>query len=120
MAVGGNPPVLSLCQDGAAPAQSPALLAWALDLKSCRKPWRAKGDMWGSGFMCSGPMQGHAALLCPYGARPSPSHLSLCPQIIVFEQENFQGRQMEFTTECPNLADRGFDRVRSVIVTSGP
>ncbi|XP_010010536.1 PREDICTED: beta-crystallin B1 [Nestor notabilis] len=41
-------------------------------------------------------------------------------QIIVFDQENFQGRQMEFTTECLNLGDRGFDRVRSVIVTSGP
>ncbi|XP_040982006.1 beta-crystallin B1 isoform X1 [Aquila chrysaetos chrysaetos] len=41
-------------------------------------------------------------------------------RIIVFEQENFQGRQMEFTTECLNLGDRGFDRVRSVIVTSGP
>ncbi|KAM6298003.1 beta-crystallin B1 [Aegotheles albertisi] len=41
-------------------------------------------------------------------------------RIIVFDQENFQGRQMEFTTECPNLGDRGFDRVRSVIVTSGP
>ncbi|XP_063206903.1 beta-crystallin B1 isoform X1 [Chroicocephalus ridibundus] len=41
-------------------------------------------------------------------------------RIIVFDQENFQGRQMEFTTECLNLGDRGFDRVRSVIVTSGP
>lgn len=52
-------------------------------------------------------------------ACPCPT-LSPCPQIIVFEQENFQGRQMEFTTECLNLGDRGFDRVRSVIVTSGP
>ncbi|NXD31578.1 CRBB1 protein, partial [Spelaeornis formosus] len=41
-------------------------------------------------------------------------------QIVVFDQENFQGRQMEFNAECLNLADRGFDRVRSVIVTSGP
>ncbi|KAF1526973.1 UNVERIFIED_CONTAM: Beta-crystallin B1, partial [Eudyptes robustus] len=41
-------------------------------------------------------------------------------RIVVFEQENFQGRRMEFTTECLNLGDRGFDRVRSVIVTSGP
>ncbi|KAM6052681.1 CRBB1 protein, partial [Lophotis ruficrista] len=41
-------------------------------------------------------------------------------RIVVFEQENFQGRQMEFTTECLNLGDCGFDRVRSVIVTSGP
>lgn len=49
-------------------------------------------------------------------ARALPS----APQIIVFEQENFQGRQMEFTAECLNLADCGFDRVRSVIVSSGP
>ena len=42
------------------------------------------------------------------------------PQIVIFEQENFQGRQMEFTSECLNLADCGFDRVRSVIVSSGP
>lgn len=41
-------------------------------------------------------------------------------QIVIFEQENFQGRQMEFTSECLNLADCGFDRVRSVIVSSGP
>lgn len=55
-----------------------------------------------------------------------PEHPCLCltlplsPQIVVFDQENFQGRQMEFNSECLNLADRGFDRVRSVIVTSGP
>ena len=55
----------------------------------------------------------------PEHACPCPT-LSLCPQIVVFEQENFQGRQMEFTTECLNLGDRGFDRVRSVIVISGP
>ncbi|NXR27162.1 CRBB1 protein, partial [Cinclus mexicanus] len=50
------------------------------------------------------------------GEEPSPEAF----RIIVFDQENFQGRQMEFTAECLNLADRGFDRVRSVIVTSGP
>lgn len=55
----------------------------------------------------------------PEHACPHPT-LSLHPQIVVFDQENFQGRQMEFTAECLNLADRGFDRVRSVIVTSGP
>uniref|UniRef100_A0A8C0GJ46 Beta-crystallin B1 n=1 Tax=Chelonoidis abingdonii TaxID=106734 RepID=A0A8C0GJ46_CHEAB len=40
--------------------------------------------------------------------------------IVIFEQENFQGRKMEFTNECLNLGDRGFDRVRSVIVSTGP
>ena len=55
----------------------------------------------------------------PEHACPRPT-LSLCLQIVVFEQENFQGRQLELTTECMNLGDRGFDRVRSVIVISGP
>ncbi|XP_005298536.2 beta-crystallin B1 [Terrapene carolina triunguis] len=41
-------------------------------------------------------------------------------RIVIFEQENFQGRKMEFTNECLNLGDRGFDRVRSVIVSTGP
>ncbi|XP_050173925.1 beta-crystallin B1 isoform X1 [Myiozetetes cayanensis] len=50
------------------------------------------------------------------GEEPSPEAF----RIVVFDQENFQGRQMEFTAECLNLSDRGFDRVRSVIVISGP
>uniref|UniRef100_A0A8D0JIW8 Beta-crystallin B1 n=1 Tax=Sus scrofa TaxID=9823 RepID=A0A8D0JIW8_PIG len=41
-------------------------------------------------------------------------------KLVVFEQENFQGRRVEFSGECLNLGDRGFDRVRSIIVTSGP
>ncbi|XP_077617657.1 beta-crystallin B1 [Crocuta crocuta] len=41
-------------------------------------------------------------------------------KLVVFEQENFQGRRVEFSGECLNLGDRGFDRVRSLIVTSGP
>ncbi|KAG8455749.1 hypothetical protein GDO86_001805 [Hymenochirus boettgeri] len=41
-------------------------------------------------------------------------------KIVVFEQENFQGRHMELLNECGNLGERGFDRVRSVIVESGP
>uniref|UniRef100_A0A8C8S7S4 Beta-crystallin B1 n=1 Tax=Pelusios castaneus TaxID=367368 RepID=A0A8C8S7S4_9SAUR len=40
--------------------------------------------------------------------------------IVLFEQENFQGRQMELTNECLNLGDRGFDRVRSAVVSTGP
>ncbi|XP_054852661.1 beta-crystallin B1 [Eublepharis macularius] len=41
-------------------------------------------------------------------------------RILVFDQENFQGQQTEFTGECPNLEDSGFGRVRSIIVVSGP
>uniref|UniRef100_A0A8D2LU49 Beta-crystallin B1 n=1 Tax=Varanus komodoensis TaxID=61221 RepID=A0A8D2LU49_VARKO len=41
-------------------------------------------------------------------------------QIVVFDQENFQGQQREFSGECLDLGGQGFERVRSVIVTSGP
>ncbi|XP_037673047.1 beta-crystallin B1 [Choloepus didactylus] len=41
-------------------------------------------------------------------------------KLVAFEQENFQGRHVEFSGECLNLGDRGLDRVRSLIVTSGP
>ncbi|XP_003938532.3 beta-crystallin B1 [Saimiri boliviensis] len=41
-------------------------------------------------------------------------------RLVVFEQENFQGRRVEFSAECSNLGDRGIDRVRSIIVSSGP
>ena len=57
--------------------------------------------------------QGHPSLCLP-----SNDGFSL--QLIVFEQENFQGRRVEFSGECLNLGDRGFDRVRSLIVVSGP
>ncbi|XP_038670103.1 beta-crystallin B1 [Scyliorhinus canicula] len=41
-------------------------------------------------------------------------------KIFIYEQENFQGRFAEFTTECMNLCDRNFDRVGSVRVDCGP
>ncbi|KAL8179968.1 UNVERIFIED_CONTAM: hypothetical protein K2H54_001728 [Gekko kuhli] len=41
-------------------------------------------------------------------------------RILVFDQENFQGQRKEFTRECLNLGDHGFDRVRSIIVATGP
>lgn len=43
-----------------------------------------------------------------------------CPQIMLFDQENFQGRMMEVQNECMNVCDRGMDRVRSIIVECGP
>lgn len=61
-------------------------------------------------------------LLPTHSAPPHP-----CPglgasllQLGVFERENFQGHRVEFSGECLNLGDRGFDRVRSLIATSGP
>ncbi|XP_007525345.2 beta-crystallin B1 [Erinaceus europaeus] len=45
---------------------------------------------------------------------------SMSYRLVAFEQENFQGRRVEFLGECLNLGDRGFDHVRSLIVTAGP
>ncbi|XP_061732175.1 beta-crystallin B1 isoform X3 [Nerophis ophidion] len=41
-------------------------------------------------------------------------------RIMLFDQENFQGRMVELQSECVNICDRGLDRVRSLIVDSGP
>nr|XP_020480793.1 beta-crystallin B1-like isoform X2 [Monopterus albus] len=41
-------------------------------------------------------------------------------RIMLFDQENFQGRRTEVQNECMNVCDRGMDRVRSIIVECGP
>ncbi|XP_042372850.1 beta-crystallin B1-like, partial [Plectropomus leopardus] len=41
-------------------------------------------------------------------------------RIMLFDQENFQGRMIEIQNECMNVCDRGIDRVRSIIVECGP
>lgn len=40
-------------------------------------------------------------------------------QIIVFDEECFQGRRHEFTSECSNVMEFGFETVRSLRVESG-
>ncbi|XP_072420695.1 crystallin, beta A1, like 1 isoform X2 [Chiloscyllium punctatum] len=40
-------------------------------------------------------------------------------KIVVWERENFQGRRQEFTSECCNITQCGFDNVRSIQVESG-
>lgn len=37
----------------------------------------------------------------------------------VFEQEHFQGKYLEFTSECCNIQDCGLDNIRSIRVESG-
>ncbi|XP_056288965.1 beta-crystallin B1 isoform X2 [Pseudoliparis swirei] len=41
-------------------------------------------------------------------------------RIMMFDQENFQGRMVEVVGEVVNVVERGLDRVRSVVVESGP
>lgn len=47
-------------------------------------------------------------------------HVCVSPrQIIVFDEECFQGRRHEFTSECCNVMEFGFETVRSLRVESG-
>lgn len=47
------------------------------------------------------------------------SPLTPPPQVTVFEQEHFQGKCLEFTSECCNIQDCGLDNIRSIRVESG-
>ncbi|XP_069778465.1 beta-crystallin B1-like [Narcine bancroftii] len=40
--------------------------------------------------------------------------------MFVYERENFQGRCLEFSGECMNLCDAGFERVGSIRIDRGP
>ncbi|KAI7801728.1 putative crystallin [Triplophysa rosa] len=40
-------------------------------------------------------------------------------KVTVFEQEHFQGKCQEFTSECCNIQQCGFDNIRSIRVESG-
>lgn len=54
------------------------------------------------------------------GGVSSCLYMSLFPtQIIVFDEECFQGRRHEFTSECSNVMEFGFETVRSLRVESG-
>lgn len=44
----------------------------------------------------------------------------LCPlQITVYDQENFQGKRLEFTSACQNIMECGVDNIRSLKVECG-
>ena len=40
-------------------------------------------------------------------------------QITVYDQENFQGKRMEFTASFQNIMECGFDNIRSLKVECG-
>lgn len=48
------------------------------------------------------------------------SHSLLLLQIIIFEQENFQGHSHELNGPCPNLKETGVEKAGSVLVQAGP
>ncbi|GCC18422.1 hypothetical protein chiPu_0017932 [Chiloscyllium punctatum] len=41
-------------------------------------------------------------------------------KITVWEEQNFQGKHCEFMLECPNIMERGFNKIRSIKVECGP
>jgi hypothetical protein len=41
-------------------------------------------------------------------------------QIVIFEQENFQGHSHELSGPCPNLKDTGVEKAGSILVQAGP
>ncbi|XP_007900107.1 beta-crystallin B3 [Callorhinchus milii] len=41
-------------------------------------------------------------------------------KLTIYELENFQGRKVEFTGECLNLGEKGFEKVGSIQVENGP
>ncbi|XP_074057053.1 beta-crystallin B2 [Macrotis lagotis] len=49
-------------------------------------------------------------------SKPQP----LNPKIVIFEQENFQGRSHELNGPCANLKDTGMEKAASILVQSGP
>ncbi|CAO2629099.1 Beta-crystallin B3, partial [Lemmus lemmus] len=48
------------------------------------------------------------------------SPLSRAFQIIIFEQENFQGHSHELSGPCPNLKETGMEKAGSILVQAGP
>ncbi|XP_023411894.2 beta-crystallin A3 [Loxodonta africana] len=53
-------------------------------------------------------------------AQTNPMPGSIGPwKITIYDQENFQGKRMEFTSSCPNVSERNFDNVRSLKVECG-
>ncbi|XP_048677724.1 beta-crystallin B2 isoform X1 [Caretta caretta] len=51
---------------------------------------------------------------------PASKQQQTSSKIVVFEQENFQGRCHELNAACSNLKEAGMEKVGSILVHSGP
>uniref|UniRef100_K7GAF1 Beta-crystallin B2 n=1 Tax=Pelodiscus sinensis TaxID=13735 RepID=K7GAF1_PELSI len=51
---------------------------------------------------------------------PASKQQQTSPKIVVFEQENFQGRCHELNAACSNLKEAGMEKIGSILVHSGP
>ncbi|RXM93544.1 Beta-crystallin B2 [Acipenser ruthenus] len=54
----------------------------------------------------------------PASKQQQPSTVAF--KIVIYEQENFQGRCHELTGPCPDLREFGVEKVGSILVQSGP
>lgn len=56
--------------------------------------------------------------VCVWNVHTTCMHL--CPlQITVYDQENFQGKRLEFTSACQNIMECGVDNIRSLKLECG-
>ncbi|KAM8991731.1 beta-crystallin A3, partial [Ara ararauna] len=82
-------------------------------------PWKSAGSR---GRENRQPQPGHppvpARLRSSLRTAPLPREPTSAG-ITVYDQENFQGKRMEFTSACPNIMECGFDNIRSVKVECG-
>ena len=49
-----------------------------------------------------------------------PLFSPIATQLVIYEQENFQGRCHELTGPCNNLQEAGVEKVGSILVLCGP
>lgn len=55
-----------------------------------------------------------------YLPRFSDTHVGTTSfQLTAYDQENFQGKKMEFTSACPTVTECGFENLRSLKVECG-
>uniref|UniRef100_A0A4X2KNG6 Beta-crystallin B2 n=1 Tax=Vombatus ursinus TaxID=29139 RepID=A0A4X2KNG6_VOMUR len=65
-----------------------------------------------------GPRRGQGN--CPPFAVIRSWSSGLVQDIVIFEQENFQGRSHELSGPCSNLKETGMEKAASILVQSGP
>lgn len=62
----------------------------------------------------------HGAAVSAWGlCTTEPSDSLHPPQIVVWDEDFFQGKKHEFTTDCYSTAEHGFSTVRSCKIESG-
>jgi hypothetical protein len=71
-------------------------------------------------YACSDSQRQRLAVLRVSEPAHLPFNSPRSSQIIIFEQENFQGHSHELSGPCPNLKETGMEKAGSVLVQAGP